>query len=218
MKRVLVMVLAMLTLLGAARAVTPATPVHFCGDYVYILLDDGGAEIVCWDGEEADLMVPGTLDGHPVVSVSECAFADCRTLRTVVLPEGVRAIGDEAFYKCVRLTSLEIPASVTAIGDAAAGMYRDDQKQADAPVKDFTVYGVTGSAAQQYADGVSIYIPRREDERTPWGAQSGIRREIAERNSHILRDHLAGMSAAELAERYFLSEKSIHRIIRNMKK
>ncbi len=71
---------------------------------------------------------------------------------------------------------------------------------------------------QQYADGVSIYIPRREDERTPWGAQSGIRREIAERNRHILRDHLAGMSAAELAERYFLSEKSIHRIIRNMKK
>ena len=71
---------------------------------------------------------------------------------------------------------------------------------------------------QQYADGVSIYIPRREDERTPWGAQSGIRREIAERKSHVLLDHLAGMSAAELAERYFLSEKSIHRIIRNMKK
>ena len=119
MKRVLVMVLAMLTLLGAARAVTPATPVHFCGEYVYILLDDGGAEIVCWDGEETDLAVPETLDEHPVVSVSECAFADCRTLRTVTLPESVRAIGDEAFAGCTRLSRVTLPQGLETLGGMA---------------------------------------------------------------------------------------------------
>ncbi|MGI5875006.1 MAG: leucine-rich repeat protein [Bacillota bacterium] len=96
--------------------------------------------------------------GEGVTAIGERAFCACLNLESVQLPKSLTAIGDEAFYKCVRLTSLEIPASVTAIGDAAAGMYRDDQKQADAPVKDFTVYGVTGSAAQQYADRNGLFF------------------------------------------------------------
>lgn len=67
---------------------------------------------------------------------------------------------------------------------------------------------------QQYVDGESIYIPRKEGERLDWGARTTAREELRERNEGICRDYRLGVSAAELSEKYFLSLKSIQRIIR----
>ena len=41
------------------------------------------------------------------------------TLKTVVLPSGLKTIGDYAFYSCDGLTTITIPNSVTSIGDYA---------------------------------------------------------------------------------------------------
>ena len=54
---------------------------------------------------------------------------------------------------------------------------------------------------QSYAEGQLIYIPRRS-RRSCWGSISGA-------------DRRAGQSVGELAARYFLSEKSIQRILRD---
>ena len=70
---------------------------------------------------------------------------------------------------------------------------------------------------QQYADGVTVYIPRRAENRRGWGCGTGYRRELAERNSQIIRQHCQGVSIPALAERYHLTEKSIRRIIRGTK-
>lgn len=37
----------------------------------------------------------------------------------VVIPDGVKEIGDEAFYYCTKMTNIEIPSSVTQMGDFA---------------------------------------------------------------------------------------------------
>lgn len=70
---------------------------------------------------------------------------------------------------------------------------------------------------QQYVDGESIYIPRKSGNRTEWGTKTGTRREMYLRDRQICRDHCAGQSVNELAEKYYLSAKSIQRIIRNGK-
>lgn len=67
---------------------------------------------------------------------------------------------------------------------------------------------------QQYADGVTLYIPRRADDRRRWGTASGARQELLRRDRAIRADHRAGMDTAALAEKYFLSVKSIQRILR----
>lgn len=69
---------------------------------------------------------------------------------------------------------------------------------------------------QQYADGINLYIPRKEDTRRKWGANTQIRQELLVRNRAIYEEHCEGMRVSELAMKYFLSEKSIQRIIRNM--
>ena len=71
---------------------------------------------------------------------------------------------------------------------------------------------------QQYVDGQSIYIPRRADNRQGWGANTQTRQEILDRDRAIYHDFLDGWKVSELACKYYLSEKSIQRIVRTMKK
>ena len=69
------------------------------------------------------------------------------------------------------------------------------------------------SAVQQYIDGEYIYIPRKEDSKLSWGANTETRKTLHARNREILTKRLAGCSAAELAEQYFLSTKAIYKIL-----
>ncbi|MDR7855159.1 CD3324 family protein [Tissierella sp.] len=70
----------------------------------------------------------------------------------------------------------------------------------------------------KYVDGGCIYIPRKENKRREWGAKTTIRMELDIRNQQIYTDYQQGYTAIELANKYFLSEKSIQRIILLMKK
>lgn len=67
---------------------------------------------------------------------------------------------------------------------------------------------------QQYVDGESIYIPRKSAHRRAWGEGTQIRKELSRRNRQIYKDYLGGEGILELAGKYYLSEKSIQRIIR----
>ena len=66
---------------------------------------------------------------------------------------------------------------------------------------------------QMYVDGEYIYIPKKECNRKPWGEKTNIRSEIKLRDFKIYNEYNKGTSREELAEKYFLSKKSIDRII-----
>ena len=70
---------------------------------------------------------------------------------------------------------------------------------------------------QEYVDGEYIYIPRKENARREWGEKTQIRRELEERNQEIYAGFQQGHSISDLARDYYLSEKSIQRIIYKMK-
>lgn len=68
---------------------------------------------------------------------------------------------------------------------------------------------------QVYVDGEYIYIPRKPGSRKAWGLETGYRAELYRRNQKICSDHAVGFSIEQLACKYHLSERSIHRILRN---
>lgn len=70
---------------------------------------------------------------------------------------------------------------------------------------------------QQYVDGKSIYIPRKTEQRQRWGNSTGICKELAERNNKIYKAYNDGKTSSELSEEFYLSIKSIQRIIHDMK-
>ena len=71
---------------------------------------------------------------------------------------------------------------------------------------------------QQYVDGENIYIPRKDEHRRAWGEGTQIKAELSARNQEIYSEYLSGMKMKDLAEKYFLSEKIIQRIVYQAKK
>ena len=70
---------------------------------------------------------------------------------------------------------------------------------------------------QKYAGGELIYVPKCGETRRKWGTNTGTRENLNVRNKQILAEHKKGVTTKALAEKYFLAEKSIQRIIRNMR-
>jgi Mor family transcriptional regulator len=71
---------------------------------------------------------------------------------------------------------------------------------------------------QSYIDGEYIYIPKKNENRIAWGELSRSKEELMIRNSRIFEDYLTGASMESLSEKYYLSPKSIQRIISQIKK
>lgn len=69
---------------------------------------------------------------------------------------------------------------------------------------------------QKYVDGQVLYIPKIKSKRCRWGEKTDARAYFKERNIEIYNSYKNGMVVLELSEKYFLTPKSIQRIIRNM--
>lgn len=70
---------------------------------------------------------------------------------------------------------------------------------------------------QKYIDGECIYIPRKPCNKKQWGSKTSTRAELSFRDMQIYQDYLSGQSLESLTEAYFLSLKSIQRIVRQEK-
>lgn len=66
---------------------------------------------------------------------------------------------------------------------------------------------------QNYIDGECIYIPKKDENKLSWGSNTSTKEILKKRNFNIYKDYLAGMKIKTLAEKYFLSTKSIERIV-----
>lgn len=71
---------------------------------------------------------------------------------------------------------------------------------------------------QQYIDGDYIYIPRKNCNRKSWGETTDAKISTQLRNAEIYSSYLKGLSTTDLADMYYLSVKSIQRIILNEKR
>ena len=66
---------------------------------------------------------------------------------------------------------------------------------------------------QDYIEGEVIYIPKRSENKKSWGDCTDTKEILSLRNKKIYYDYCDGISVQQLAQKYFLAEKSIQRII-----
>jgi Mor family transcriptional regulator len=66
---------------------------------------------------------------------------------------------------------------------------------------------------QKYVQGETIYIPKPEAAYRKWGACSGGRKLIDDRNASIKNSFKSGTSIQQLAEEHFLSIETIKKIV-----
>ena len=123
MKRIALLMIPLLLCFAAgavAENIQPASnEMYECGDYIYILMEDGTAAIINYIGAASELEVPGEIEGHPVAYIADGAFYQCDSLTSITLPDGVTSIDNSAFNWCDSLTGITLPDGVTSIGNSA---------------------------------------------------------------------------------------------------
>jgi len=76
-----------------------------------------GTKIICDRAFEDCKSLRSLVIPNSVTSIGESAFSFCSSLKSIVLPDGITSIGDETFFGCSSLASLVIPDGVTSIGN-----------------------------------------------------------------------------------------------------
>lgn len=74
-------------------------------------------EISGCDIATTEIEIPAEIEGIPVTVIGEAAFASCRSLKSITLPDSITSIENNAFYLCERLKSITIPSGITSISD-----------------------------------------------------------------------------------------------------
>ncbi|MBR3763716.1 MAG: leucine-rich repeat protein [Clostridia bacterium] len=108
---------------------------HIEGNYGYALTDEGTVITnYFWDEVfPAEIVVPDTLGGLPVVGVAGFAFYDPSSDvqwppegACIRLPEGMQFLESGAFYSCWSVRQVQLPASLESVGENAFWYFGGD--------------------------------------------------------------------------------------------
>lgn len=89
----------------------------------YRILD---GELIRYCGNDAAVAVPSHINGEKVIAIGEKAFRNCSTVNEVVIEHGVRYIKNGAFAGCRNLKDVFLPDTIYSIGERGKG--RQDQQ------------------------------------------------------------------------------------------
>lgn len=119
----LVAILLIVTLLFGGNAMPihaaskKSTKVKTEGDYRYQVLENGTAILVKYIGKKANVTVPSKLGKKKVVKIADSAFAECKKIENITIPDTVKEIGNSAFESCTKLKKVVLPKGITEISD-----------------------------------------------------------------------------------------------------
>lgn len=89
------------------------------GDLRYIVLNDGTASIVGYDGKEPHLEIPSNIEGVRVTEIADSAFCDNQVIESVIIPDSVISIRGGAFWHCRSLKTVNLPSKLEVLGNYA---------------------------------------------------------------------------------------------------
>lgn len=86
------------------------------GDFTYVE-HTGYIEISDYPEDASGaVVIPATINSKPVTIIGTSAFKDCRSISSVIVPEGVTEIRESAFSVCWDMTQIQLPSTLKLIG------------------------------------------------------------------------------------------------------
>lgn len=89
------------------------------GDFTYTLYTDNTACITGYTGSNPVVSIPAEIDGTKVVGLENKALKSSSTLKELILPDSVEAIGNYAAMYCDSLEKVTIGKNIKHIGISA---------------------------------------------------------------------------------------------------
>lgn len=127
------------------------TETYNASDFTYTLDSSGNATITSYNGSASNLTIPSKIDGHDVIAIGDHAFdesrtsTNCRTIKNLIISEGIKKIGLLAFAKCPNLETVKLPESLTSI-DMQAFIQCEKLRSINIPSK---INGIPNSTFQE---------------------------------------------------------------------
>ncbi|MBQ8474286.1 MAG: leucine-rich repeat domain-containing protein, partial [Clostridia bacterium] len=94
------------------------TPETYVENGVTYYIMNGEAVAIAFDESTTEVTIPATVNGYPVTEIIG-AFNGCSEITSVILPEGLKVIGNYTFKECSLLAEIELPESLVSIGEYA---------------------------------------------------------------------------------------------------
>lgn len=89
-------------------------------DLSYKITSDGTVTITKYTGNGTEVVVPGYINGYPVIRIDNAAFQDKKTIQKITLPETITSIHDyNVFWYCTSLKSINLPKNLTYLSVGA---------------------------------------------------------------------------------------------------
>lgn len=118
-KTIAVLLATVMCLSVLSVAVSAEDSVRTEGNYTYTV-ENGTAKITGFKKNYiGDLSIPEALGGYTVTAIGEKAFAECKRVKSIVIPDCVTTIGASAFEGCVRAKTLTVGKGVVNVGAGA---------------------------------------------------------------------------------------------------
>ena len=124
------------------------TPVS---DFEYTVADDG-VTITKYNGTAAEVVIPSTIEGRPVIAIGSKAFYTNRTLKSVTLPATLKTVGADAFRGCTALATVVFNEGLETIGTYAFGLIKITTFTAPSTLKTIGVSAFNGCTALDNVD------------------------------------------------------------------
>ncbi|MCR5522298.1 MAG: leucine-rich repeat protein [Clostridia bacterium] len=145
-----------------------------CGENVTFSLNDEGTLTVSGTGEMMNYLsssrvpwnwehksIKAVIIEQGITSIGDCAFSSCNGLTEVTIPDSVTSIGDNAFYYCDGLTEVTIPDSVTSIGEYAfygcTGLTEVTIGNGVTSIEEYAFAGCVGLTSIEVDEGNTVY-------------------------------------------------------------
>ena len=160
-----------------------------CGDDLIWTLDGYGTLTISGNGDMCDYSSYGKAPWYQskktikkvviengVTSIGGNAFYECDGILSVTIPQSVRSVGKYAFCGCTALSGVTIPSEVTGIGEYAFGYYHHIEEECIYD-KENDAYGLRIIEEDRKAEGFKIlcYAGSKGEE---YAAGNGIEYEI----------------------------------------
>lgn len=89
------------------------------GDFSYEINspDTNTVAITGYTGTGGEIFIPAVIGQKNVTTIEDEAFRGNKDLTKVIIPDGIRSIGNSSFYNCINLTEVVLGSNLTSIGN-----------------------------------------------------------------------------------------------------
>ena len=141
-------------------------------DYEFVEID-GGLCITKYNGNDEELTIPSTVGGVRILKIGDYAFAENKSIKKLIIPDGIEELGSGTFAECTSITNITIPVDIKYDGVHSATLEEvysnNDPLGGDYYRKVSTFSGCSNIEMITYTPGKTGVMPDRKVEGGPEG-------------------------------------------------